>query len=420
MAGRQVEKLTAVEVAKASRKGMYPDGRGLYLKVGTSATEDRPATKHWIFRYMLHGRPRHMGLGPVCDVSLAQARREAQACRELLRDHIDPIEARKARRAAALLDAAKAMTFKECASAYIEAHKAGWRNEKHAAQWGATLETYAYPVLGDLAVQQVDVGLVLKAIEPIWATKTETATRVRGRIEAVLDWAKARGYREGENPARWRGHLQNILPNPSKVQRVQHHRALPYSEIRDFVASLKDQAGNAARALELLILTATRTGEIIGARWKEIDLAAKIWTIPPERMKGGREHRVSLSAEAIAVIEKMKDKDTEFVFPGGRAKHPLTNMAMLKLLDRMERADLTVHGFRSTFRDWAAELTNFPREVAEMVLAHTVGDKVEAAYRRGDLFEKRRRLMDAWATFCRAMPSSGKVHTLNKPRRAGS
>jgi integrase len=316
-------------------------------------------------------------------------------------DGIDPIEVRRAEREQKKLDAAKSMTFDACAAAYIDAHKAGWKNAKHRDQWPNTLNSYAGPVFGSLPVQAVDVGLVMKALEPIWQTKSETASRLRGRIEAVLDWATVRGYRKGDNPARWRGHLDKLLPTRSKVQRVEHHPALPYDELANFVAMLRGQEGIASRALEFLILTATRTGEVIGGRWGEIDLGEKIWVVPAERMKAGREHRIPLSAAAVAILEQMREvREGDFVFPGGKRGKPLSNMAMLAVLKRMDRGDLTNHGFRSSFRDWAAERTNFPREVAEMALAHTVGDKVEAAYRRGDLFQKRRQMMEAWAKFC--------------------
>ncbi len=323
---------------------------------------------------------------------------------------IDPIEHRAGQAAAGALAAVKAMTFRACADQYISSHRAGWRNPKHAAQWPATLSTYVYPSFGALPVQAVDVGLVMMAVEPIWATKPETAGRVRGRIESILDWATARGYRQGENPARWRGHLENLLPARSKVRRVEHHAALPYPEIGAFVIELRQQEGVAARALEFAILTAARTGEVIGARWDEINIAARLWTIPAERMKAAKEHRVPLSDAALAIVNAMAAIRTgDHVFPGGRAGRPISNMAMLMLLRRMGRGDLTAHGFRSSFRDWAAERTGFPAEVAEMALAHAVADKVEAAYRRGDLFEKRRQLAEAWAKFCGAPTAEGRV-----------
>lgn len=414
-------KLTARTVAAIREPGRYGDGGGLWLQVS------RSGSKSWLFRYMHHGRARAMGLGAVDTVPLSEARAAALAARKLLASGVDPVEARKAERRQARLAAAKALTFKDAAEACIDARKTGWRNAKHALQWRNSLATYAYPVLGAVPVQDIDVGLVMKVLEPLWSAKTETASRVRGRIEAVLDWATARGYREGENPARWRGHLQNLLPARTRVRKVTHHPALPYTEIADFMRALRQQEGVAARALEFLILTATRTSETIGARWSEIDLENKVWTIPATRIKAGKEHRVPLSAQAGAVLEKMRALGAGAtprvppgqcgdVFPGGRPGKPLSSMALLALLARMGRGDVTAHGFRSTFRDWAAERTAFPREVAEMALAHAVGDKVEAAYRRGDLFEKRRRLMEAWAKFCDAPAAAGAVVALQSHR----
>lgn len=401
---RVVGRLTALAVARA-KPGYHSDGGGLYLRVGDGAA------KSWVFRFREAGKLREMGLGPLHTVSLAEAREKALGCRKQRLDGSDPIAARKAAKIAARLADAGAMTFQQCAEAYIAAHRAGWRNPKHAAQWPATLGAYVYPVLGGLPVQAVDVGLVMKAVEPIWTAKPETASRVRGRIESVLDWATARGYRQGENPARWRGHLENLLPRRSKVARVEHHAALPYGEIGAFMAALRHQEGIAARALEFAILTAARTGEVLGATWAEIDLDARLWTIPPERMKAGREHRVPLSEPAVAILRAMAEaRQGEHVFPGARGGRPLSGMAMAMLLRRMGRGDLTVHGFRSSFSDWAAEQTNFPAEVREMALAHVVGDKVEAAYRRGDLFAKRRQLAEAWARYCAApMTDRGRV-----------
>jgi integrase len=408
-------KMTALRVAAIARSkapGYYGDGGGLFLQIS------RFGTPSWVFRYRVDGRLREMGLGSLDTIGLADARERARKAREQRLDGGDPIEQRKAARLAAGLASAKAITFKECARRYIAAHQPTWRNPKHAAQWGSTLETYVYPELGGLAVQAVDVGLVLKAIEPIWATKPETASRVRGRIESILDWATARGYRAGENPARWRGHLDKLLPAPSKAKRAarqakgrsEHLAALSYAEIGAFMAGLRGEEGSAARALEFAILTAARTGEVIGARWAEIAAAEGLWTIPAERMKGGREHRVPLSAAALAIVEKMAAiRSGDFVFPGGKEGRPLSDMALLMLLRRMHRDDLTIHGFRSSFRDWAAERTGFPAEVAEMALAHAVGDKVEAAYRRSDLFQKRRQLADAWAKFCTAPAPVGNI-----------
>jgi integrase len=416
---RATGRLTALKVARAVGKpGMYADGGGLYLQVTKGGTS-------WIYRYMLNGRAREMGLGALALYGLQEARAKALQARRLRHQGIDPIDARRVARMSARLDEAKAVTFKQCADAYIKTHRAGWRNAKHAGQWEATLATYANSIIGVLPVQAVDTPLVMKILEQevrdaqsqsmvsLWTAKPETASRLRGRIESILDWAKVRGYREGENPARWRGHLDKLLPARAKVRKVEHHAALPYDKLPDFMATLRAQEGIAARALEFAILTAARTGEVIGARWGEIDMAEKVWTIPARRMKGGKEHRVRLSASTISILEGMEslihtgdggDEATAFVFPGGKRSEPLSNMAFLMLLRRMKRDDLTVHGFRSTFRDWAAERTRFPAEVAEMALAHAVGDKVEAAYRRGDLFEKRRRLMDDWARYCSTQP----------------
>jgi integrase len=410
-----IGRLSATQLSRLPA-GKHGDGGGLYLRV------DAQGARSWRYRYMLHGRAHEMGLGPLHTVGLADARKRAAEARLKRLDGIDPLSARTAERQQLRLAAARTITFRACAEAYIAAHRAGWKNLKHGAQWGATLATYVYPAMGALPVAGIDVGLVLKAVEPIWATKPETASRVRGRIESILDWATTRGYRSGENPARWKGHLQNLLPKPAKVRRVEHHAALPYGEIAAFIAELRAMPGTAARALEFAILTAARTGEVIGARWDEISLADRLWTIPAERMTGGREHRVPLSDAAMFIFSTAKEGEkmnTGYLFPGAAAGRPLSNMAFLMLLRRMggARAELTAHGFRSTFRDWAAERTNFPAEVAEMALAHAIGDKVEAAYRRGDLFDKRRQIMDAWAAFCAAPakgPLSGDVAPLRR------
>ncbi|MDP6787145.1 MAG: integrase arm-type DNA-binding domain-containing protein [Rhodospirillales bacterium] len=392
---RMLNRLSSRTVTAAKKKGLHADGGGLYLQVGPKGN------KAWIFRFTLHGKARAMGLGALHTISLANARLDAANCRLLLRDGVDPIAARDVERGRNRADAAKAMTFEECARAYINAHSPAWRSLKHAKQWQSTLATYVYPMFGDLPVETVDTPLVMKAIEPIWTTKTETAGRVRGRIEVVLDWAAARKLRGGENPARWKGHLDKLLPARSKVRKVKHHAALPYDQVGAFIADLRRQDGVAARGLEFQILTAARTGEILGMTWAEYDAATAVWTVPADRTKTGKPHRVPLSPVAVNVLDAMaKVRQSDFVFPGGRAARPLSSMAFLMTLRRMGRGDLTAHGFRSTFRDWAAERTGYPNEVAEMALAHAVGDKVEAAYRRGDLFEKRVRIMADWATFC--------------------
>jgi integrase len=407
---RQMHRLTTIKVAKAKKPGLYCDGGGLYLRVSAQGS------KSWIYRYRHKGKLRDMGLGSARLVSLADARTAAQAhAKSMLAFRhgvadLDPIAARREQRAVQQIEAMKGLTFRACAESYIAAHKAGWRNEKHRQQWTSTLATYVYPTIGNLSVAAIDVGLVLKMLEPIWTEKPETASRVRGRIESILDWATARGYRAGENPARWRGHLDHLLPNKAKVRRVEHRAALPYVDIGVFMAELRSLEGIGARALEFAILTAARTIEVIGARWDEFNLSEQLWTVPADRMKSGREHRVPLSNAAMGIIEQMAAlRQSHLVFPGAKQNRLLSHMTMLNTLGRMRRTDITAHGFRSTFRDWAAERTGFPAEVAEMALAHVVSDKVEAAYRRGDMFEKRRHLAEAWAAFCDGQSAGGEV-----------
>jgi integrase len=398
MARHTLSRLSAREVTKLSTQpGRHADGGGLYLQVSPAGSAA------WMYRYMRNGRSHDVGLGSLRAVSLKEAREKTQTFRRMrgLEEPLDPLEERRLKRQAARLATAKTMTFEQCARAYIAAHKAGWKSAVHAAQWPSTLDTSVVPVFGALPVQAVDVGLVMKAVEPIWTTKPETAGRVRGRIEAVLDWASARGYRQGDNPARWKGHLANLLPKKSKVRAVEHHAALAYAELPGFMAELRKQEGVSARALEFAILTTARTGEVVGATWAEFDLANRLWTVPASHMKAGRDHRVPLGDRAVAILEEMAAvRSGEFVFAGASGVKPLSNMAMAMLLRRMGRDAITVHGFRSAFSDWVAEQTSTPSEVREMALAHAVGDKVEAAYRRGDLFEKRRQLADAWERFC--------------------
>lgn len=402
-----VNALTAATV-KHAKPGRYGDGGGLFLLVKDTGK------RSWLFRYRLAGKERDMGLGGASGpaaVTLAEARVKAAGLLKLVKDGKDPLSERDRLAADELASAQaeriRAITFKAAAESYVEAHGSGWRNAKHRAQWTSTLETYAHPHMGDLPVSEVSTAQVMAALQPIWTQKPETASRVRGRIEAVLDYAKAREWRTGENPARWRGHVANMLPARSKVAKAQHHPALPWTKIGTFMAALRDRDATAARALEFTILTAARTGEVLGARWAEIDLKGAVWTVPAQRMKAGREHRVPLSVAAVAVLKEMAklrpDGTTDgqaFLFPGARPNRPLSQMAMLMLLRRMEQTEITAHGFRSTFRDWCAEATAYPHEMAEIALAHTIGDKVEAAYRRGDMIEKRRRMMDDWAKFC--------------------
>jgi integrase len=404
-------KLSAVEVAKAKGPAVLHDGGGLYLRVS------RTGARSWVFRFQLDGKRRDMGLGPYPDISLAEARWRATEHRKQRHDGIDPLDAKEAQGQAQRLSLAKGRTFREMAEEFIVRNEVGWRNAKHRQQWRNTLQTYVYPTLGELSVAAIDIGLVVQVLDPIWTEKPETAGRVRGRIEAVLDAATVRGFRQGPNPAQWKGNLAHILPARAKVRAVEHHAALAFDDLPEFLAELRSRPGMAARALEFVILTAARTGEALGATWSEIDPAAKVWTIPASRMKGAREHRVPLSEAALAVLEKVQPlalaKDgkpdlTAPVFPGPRRALPMSNMTMLMLLRRMTRDGLTAHGFRSTFSDWAAERTAYPREVVEMALAHAVENKVEAAYRRGDLFDKRRKLMVSWAGFC-AAPACGTV-----------
>lgn len=413
-AGKLTGRLQAVAakaLVAAGKPGAHADGGNLYLRVAG------PNSGKWTLRYMLGGKAREMGLGPFDHegkrgLTLAEARAAAVEAQRLLRDGVDPLAHRKAEAEAAAARAAeeeaKAQTFREVADLYIEAHETGWRNAKHRAQWRATLTTYAFPRIGNKPVGDIGTDDVLACLNPIWTTKPETATRLRGRIEAVLDYASARGWRTGLNPARWRGHLSNLLPRRSKVAPVEHHAALPWQDMPDFMKRLRQQAGTAARALEFCILTATRTGETIGAKWSEVDMAAAVWTVPASRMKASKEHRVPLSEPALAVLRSMAPlrpaEGDSFVFPGGKPEKPLSSMAMLMLLRRMKLGDLTVHGFRSAFRDWCEEATSTPHAVSEAALAHTIGDKVEAAYRRGDLFTKRRALMTEWSEYCAKAP----------------
>jgi integrase len=345
-----------------------------------------------------------MGLGPYPLVSLADARRKRDEAHRLLLDGVDPIEARRSDKQLKRLAAVEAVSFRQVAVEYMRSHEAGWRNRRHAMQWPESLELYVYPVLGALSVAAIDTGVVMRVLEPIWRTKPETASRVRGRIESILDFATTHGYRRGDNPARWRGHIENLLPKRSKVRRVVHHPAMAYTEIGPFMAALRQAQTITARALEFTILTAARSGEVLGARWEEIDLAGWFWTIPGERTKTGKEHRTPLSDAAMAVLDKMLplQRDGGLIFPGQDMDAPLSHASMRHVLRRLGRADVTPHGFRSSFKDWATERTNYANEVSEIALAHAIGSKVEAAYRRGDLFERRRRLMADWATWCSA------------------
>lgn len=389
---RKINRLNARAVATISRQGRHADGGGLYLSISPNGG------RRWVFLYRWHGKPTEIGFGSARDVTLARARELAAHARAQLAENINPKEARNPREGA---------TFGECADRLIEAMRPSWRNDKHAAQWEMTLRDYAAP-LRALPVEQIGTDDVLSVLKPLWSEKAETASRLRGRIERVLDAARAQGLRSGENPARWRGHLDQLLPKRQRLTRG-HHAAMNYADVPAFMGDLQARNATAALALAFTILTAARSGEVLGARWEEFDLERAVWTVPPRRMKAGREHRVPLSPRALAILKPQDEAPKDgFVFPGHRADMPLSVMAMEMMLRRMKVEDATVHGFRSAFRDWAAECTNFPNEVCEAALAHVIENKAEAAYRRGDLFEKRRKLMEAWGSYC-VMPQISKV-----------
>jgi integrase len=387
----RIGKLTAMQVARATKRGMLNDGAGLYLQIQPGGS------KSWLLRYKRGGKTSYMGLGPLHTIGLSEARQKAAEARRLLLDGKDPLAARRASRAAQKA----AMTFRELAVDYVKSHAPGWRSSKHLRQWESTLATYAYPVIGDMAPDAIETADVLRVLKPIWVETPVSASRLRNRIELILDAAKAKGLRSGENPAAWRGHLDKLLPARSKVRPVVHHPAMPYAKVAALVAALRDEDGGAARALQFLILTATRSGETLGATWDEVDLEQKLWTIPAERMKALREHRIPLSDPALAILTEMAAiRSSDFVFPGRLHGRPLSGEAMKHVLRRLGLEGVTVHGFRSAFRDFAGNETNVAREVAEAALAHAVGDATETAYRRDDALDKRRRLMDAWAAYC--------------------
>ena len=400
------KELQALTVSKILAPGLHFVGgvQGLALQV-------TGGSRAWVLRATIGGKRRDMGLGPYPEVTLARARDKARDARELIRQGVDPIHCQQAAQSAMRAAVAEALTFKECAEKYIAAHRTGWKNAKHAQQWGNTLEQHAYPALGAVLVRDVKLPQVLAVLEPIWTTTNETAVRLRGRIELVLDWATARGLRDGLNPARWRGHLDKLLAKPSKVNNREHHAALPVGDVGAFMVRLRAADGMGARALEFAILTAARSGEVRGATWGEIDLAARVWTVPGARMKAGKEHRAPLSDAALALLAALpqgKPDELAFKAPRGGA---LSDMTLTAVLRRME-VPAVPHGFRSTFRDWASERSNYPRDVAEMALAHAIGDKVEAAYRRGDLFEKRRLMMADWARFLARVEKPAQVFAM--------
>jgi integrase len=414
---RRAAGLTAAKV-RTAKPGRYGDGNGLYLLVRT------PAARFWLFRFTSPrtGKLREMGLGKADadgargGVTLAEAREKASELRRVVKAGVDPLERQAEAEAAAAAEAEAAeirsKTFDAVAALYLEAHRGAWKNAKHRDQWPTTMRQYASPHFGSLPVSEIDTAHVTAALRSIWQHKTETASRLRGRIEAVLDYATVLGWRAGANPARWRGHLDKVFPRRTKVQPIQHHPALPWQEVPAFMAALRGQDWMAARALEFCVLTAARSGEVLGARWPEIDMNAGVWVVPKERMKAGREHRVALSGAALAVLRQVAPlrpacEPDPLVFPGRFQGRPLSHRSMAAAVRRMGRKDeFTVHGFRSAFRDWAGETTAHPREVVEAALAHRLGDRVEQAYARGDLFQKRRRLMEDWGAFCAKAPAN--------------
>jgi integrase len=387
-----IHRLTPRKAATAP-PGKYEDGGGLRLVVSNTGA------RKWVLRFTIAGKRREMGLGSLPDVGLAEARNKASEARKFAKDGMDPIEARQT-------EPAKTPTFTACAARYIRAHRHGWKNAKHARQWVRTLKTYARPAIGAKKVDAITTEDILSILSPVWTTKTETAKRVQGRIELVLDYAAAHNYRESLNPARWRGHLDKLLPKPSKVTKVKHLPAMPYSNVPVFMNELAAKETVSSLALQFLILTATRTSEVLHSKWDEFDLDQGIWTIPAERMKAGREHRVPLTPATLAILDALpRIQGNQHTFPGARQGRPLSSMTLLKVMRDMgygvggDRGDYVPHGFRSSFRDWSGEVSSFPRDVAEMALAHTIENKVEAAYRRGDLFAKRRKMMQEWSEY---------------------
>lgn len=384
------------KLAKAGQKGSTGDGQGLYLQITAGGSVS------WIYRFKLNGKQRYMGLGPYPDVGLSEARELAADHRKLVKQGTDPLTARDKE----TKKEAAPITFTTCAARYIQSHRRSWRNAKHARQWVSTMKTYARPVIGNLPIEEITTQDVLKILAPIWTIKNETAKRVQGRIENILDYAAAHGYRDSVNPARWRGHLDKLLAKPSRVQKVSHHPAMPYDEVADFMAAVNGYNSMSSKALQLLILTATRTSEVLNSEWNELDLNNATWTIPADRMKANREHRVPLSRQAVELLSNLpRVKANTYIFAGMKQGRPLSNMSLLQFMRGLgygpsgEQGNYVPHGFRSSFRDWTGEVTSYPRDVAEMALAHTIENKVEAAYRRGDLFEKRRAMMQEWADY---------------------
>ena len=407
---RQLNLLSPKFVETTLKPGRYSDGGGLYLQV-TAAKEG--VTKSWLFRYMRGGTTsREMGLGAMTMrkgdgyTTLAQARQKRTKAREMLEAGIDPLQVKHAGRAAAKVEAARAMTFEQCSEQFIKDHASGWKGQKHERDWRGSLKRFAYPMIGSLPVAAIDTSLIVKVLKPIWESKTKTAVDVRSRIELILNWAKLHGFRDGENPARWKGHLDHALPKPSKVSKINHHEAMPYDQLPPFIAALQTETVKGAAPLEWAILTAARSEEVLGAEWSEIDIGKRVWTIPSVRMKAEADHRIPITDRMMNILEA-QPRAGRFIFAGQRPDKKLSAAVMWQLLQTMRpAASYTVHGFRASFRDWAAEQTEYANHVVEMALAHTIGSAVEAAYRRSDLFDKRRALMADWARFCESQPRS--------------
>ena len=391
---RQINKLTDRGVKAQKKRGRYADGNGLYLQVSKSGS------KSWLFRYMMDGKAREMGLGSTTTITLSEARDDALECRKLLKEGIDPIKDRNNRIAKTKSDNKDVLSFQKATEEYLKAHSASWKSVRHGDIWHSSVKRYAYPELGSMPVNIIERGHIMRVLEPIWIEKTETAKKLRGRLETILDWATVQDFRKGENPARWRGHLDKLLPKPSEIHSVKHFAALPYQEINDFVNKLKQREALSALALRLIILTAARSGEVRGAMWSEFDLANGTWTIPTERMKAKKEHIIPLCDEALSIVQSLpRIVGNEHLFTGSRSGKPISDVVFKKLMERMGVKGITTHGFRSTFRDWAAEHTSFPREVIEAALAHQLKDKAEAAYFRSNLLDKRRELMEKWSDY---------------------
>ena len=408
-----INKLSAKQVQSLKDVGRYSDGGGLYIQIA------RSRTKSWLFRFMLNGIAREMGLGPVKDLSLAEARLKAQECRILVKQKIDPIEKRKKEQAALLKAAQTKQSFQECKEGFLKAHSSSWKNKKHIQQWENTLESYALPIIGKMDIKDVDTAAIMRILDPIWKTKTETAKRLRGRIERILDWATVQGFRQGDNPARWKGHLSELLAAPTTLMKVKHMPSMPYAEIPSFIEKLEEIGSIGSKALRYLILTATRSSEVRLAQWDEIDMSKGVWTIPDERMKANKEHTIPLCNEALSILNSLpRMVDNPYIFTGIKSGRPISDMTLTKILRDQGIKKITVHGFRSSFRDWAGEQTNYPRNVIEFCLAHKLKDKVEAAYHRSNLLEKRRPLMEQWAKHCfsPAIKEGAKVIKLNQSK----